>query len=79
MHDTRYEKDGEIWVWAWWVFHAIQTGICYRSNGLVLFSYRCDVQKPGLGRATEFFGGNFQYRKRGLSPNFSWILRAALI
>jgi len=50
---------------------------CYWSDGLVLFSYRRDVQKPGLGRATDFV--EFPAREEGLSLNFSWMLLAALI
>jgi hypothetical protein len=34
--------------------------------GLVLFSYRRDVQKPGLGRATDFI--EFPVREEGVEP-----------
>jgi hypothetical protein len=34
--------------------------------GLVLFSYRRDVQKPGLGRATDFV--EFPAREEGAEP-----------
>jgi hypothetical protein len=39
---------------------------CYWSDGLVLLSYRRDVQKPGLGRATDFV--EFPAREEGAEP-----------
>jgi hypothetical protein len=64
MHETRYEKDWEIWVWAWWgLFMRSRPAFRYWSNGLALFSYRRDVQKPGLGRATDVVG--FPVREEG--------------
>ena len=43
----------------------------------LLFSYCRDVQKPGLGHATDFVGFPVG-EEGGLSLDFSWMLRASI-